>query len=448
MRIGARQLPMAVEPKQFVLGRGMSNSSRLHTIRVPWRKACAVLPTVALMGAGVALAAPGNNLMGVAVSSHSPAIVVPDQALTFPAPATSPGTLPMTVPEAPAPQAPGSVSLKGALPFSSSVGTLDSTGIPVRALEGYRRAVSLIDSADPACHIDWALLAAIGRVESNHGRFGGSQLNSAGVATPAIIGISLDGSNGTARITDTDGGVLDGDRVYDRAVGPMQFIPSTWRVVGVDADGDGVKNPQSITDAATATAIYLCSGPGDLRRPGDLRAAIMRYNASDSYVQMVTAIAATYRLGVSALPAPADSSLSTSAAGTSGAKTTKPATVVAGGKLGSILATMVRQTPATTLVVPTTISATAAPALPIPGATTVPTTTSAPAPTTTSAPAPTTTSAPAPTTTSAPAPTTTSAPAPTTTSAPAPTTTDPCLPAPTTTAPATAVPCATSTPTA
>ena len=83
----------------------------------------------------------------------------------------------------------------------------------------------------------------------------------------------------------------------------MQFIPGTWRVAGVDADGDGVKNPQDIVDAATATAVYLCSGPGDLSLPSDLHAAIMRYNASESYVALVTSIAATYRLGVSALPA-------------------------------------------------------------------------------------------------------------------------------------------------
>ena len=311
----------------------MSKSSRLLTIRVPLRKICAALPAVALMGGGIAVSAPvapAHNIKGVPVSSNSPAIVVPDLALTLPAQARiSAGALPVTVPEAPTPEAPAPVLSKGAGPGSSSFVTLDSTGIPVRALQGYRRAATLINGADPGCHIDWALLAAIGRVESNHGRFGGSQLNSAGVDQPAIIGIPLDGSNGTARITDSDGGLLDGDTVYDRAVGPMQFIPSTWRVVGVDADGDGVKNPQDMADAATATAIYLCSGPGDLRRSGDLSAAIMRYNASDSYVRTVTALADTYRLGVSALPAPdlapANSAPSTSVAAKSATKPTKPA---------------------------------------------------------------------------------------------------------------------------
>ena len=44
----------------------------------------------------------------------------------------------------------------------------------------------------------------------------------------------------------------------------MQFIPSTWAVVGVDADGDGERNPQDIDDAALAAAVYLCSGNEDL----------------------------------------------------------------------------------------------------------------------------------------------------------------------------------------
>ena len=81
---------------------------------------------------------------------------------------------------------------------------------------------------------------------------------------PGIYGIPLNGSNKTAEILDTDAGQYDNDTTYDRAVGPMQFIPSTWSVVGVDADGDGVRNPQDIDDAALGTAVYLCSGSDDL----------------------------------------------------------------------------------------------------------------------------------------------------------------------------------------
>ena len=349
IRIGARQLPAAVEPDRFVLGSGMTNRRRLHTITVPWRKVCAAIPAVVLLGGGLAFSAPtipADNLEGVAVSSDSPAIVVPDTALTLPAPqGGSPENLPLAEPTEPGP-----VLVKGAVPSSSSPVALDSTGIPVRALEGYRRAASLVNSADPACHIDWALLAAIGRVESNHGRFGGNRLDSAGVAQPGIIGIPLDGSNGTARITDTDDGLLDRDNAFDRAVGPMQFIPSTWNIVGVDADGDGFKNPQDMVDAASSAAIYLCSGPGDLNSPSDLRAAIMRYNASDSYVQMVTALADTYRLGVSALP---DSGSEQSPAGT--------------GQPGPVLTTVLGLKQAAALGLPAPIPSASAPAVLTPG---------------------------------------------------------------------------------
>jgi membrane-bound lytic murein transglycosylase B len=344
----------------------MSNSSRTRRITAPWRKVCAALPAVALLGAGIAVSAPaalGRNIHGVAVSSGSPVVVVPDTALNLPAPAGV-SDLPAAVPEAPAPG--------GAALATSSRVSLDSTGIPVRALEGYRKAATLVGSADRACHIDWALLAAIGRVESNHARFGGNQLDAAGVAQPGIIGIPLDGTNGTARITDSDGGRLDRDTVYDRAVGPMQFIPSTWQVVGVDADRDGVKNPQSMTDSASTAGIYLCSGPGDLSNPGDLHAAIMRYNASDSYVQMVTALAATYRLGVSALPS------------TEPTLVTAPSATTAGPPI--LATTLGQKAAATGAPMP---PSTSVPAVTIVG-TPVPTVTTDPTPTATATPTPTT----------------------------------------------------------
>src|SRR5664280_849634 len=234
-----------------------------RTITLPWRKACATIPAIALISGGIALASPAGDVKSVSASETSPSIVVPGTALTMPAVPTGAGTQ----------GAPGLVLPAGTAPGSSTLVALDSMGIPSRALEAYRRSTTLVGAADPACHIDWALLAAIGRVESDHARFGGNHLDAAGVAQPGIIGIPLDGTNGTARITDTDHGLWDRDTTYDRAVGPMQFIPSTWRVVGVDAAGRGVKNPQDMLDAAAATAVYLCSGHGDLTRPGDLPAA-------------------------------------------------------------------------------------------------------------------------------------------------------------------------------
>lgn len=175
--------------------------------------------------------------------------------------------------------------------------------IPSAALSAYQRAESIILAADKSCGIRWQLIAAIGEVESNHGRFGGSALDNNGVASPAIIGLPLNGKSGTRRITDTDAGQYDGDQKLDRAVGPMQFIPSTWSVVGVDADGDGVRNPQDIDDAALGTAVYLCSGDEDLSTTDGAAKAVFRYNRSDEYVDLVLSLMRQYEQNsVAALP--------------------------------------------------------------------------------------------------------------------------------------------------
>ena len=242
-----------------------------------WRRVGAALPAVALIGGGAALAATGGAPARGPVAEEKPVVTVPDRPLTR--------------------------SNAPSLPPLPAVTT--ANGIPAQALEAYQRGAQLVGAADPACGIDWALIAAIGKIESDHGRYAGNGLDASGTVRPGIFGIPLNGSNSTAVVHDSDGGTIDRDPVWDRAVGPMQFIPGTWRTVGVDADGDGVKNPQNLSDAATATAVYLCSGPGDLTQPTDLRSAILRYNQSESYVQQVIAIADGYRRGVSVLPAQA-----------------------------------------------------------------------------------------------------------------------------------------------
>jgi hypothetical protein len=83
----------------------------------------------------------------------------------------------------------------------------------------------------------------------------------------------------------------------------MQFIPSTWSVVGVDADGDAQRNPQDINDAALATAVYLCSGDDDLSSEKGQRASVYRYNHSNDYVDLVLSIMQAYMDGdFSAVP--------------------------------------------------------------------------------------------------------------------------------------------------
>jgi hypothetical protein len=179
----------------------------------------------------------------------------------------------------------------------SVISSASTSGIPAAALAAYQRAAEVINSADPSCNVTWQLIAAIGRVESDHGRYGGNVLDENGRSTPGIFGIPLDGSNGTARITDTDAAQYDDDPVYDRAVGPMQFIPSTWSVVGVDGDGDDVRDPQDIDDAALASAVYLCSGEEDLSTTAGQRTSVYRYNHSSEYVDLVLSIMNAYLAG-------------------------------------------------------------------------------------------------------------------------------------------------------
>lgn len=210
---------------------------------------------------------------------------------------------PLAVPQRPVPD-PANLPVPGRLGNGVDPGQqpaqvvdgLAGNGIPAVALRAYSRAQQVIAQADPTCRLPWTLVAAIGRVESDHGRYRGNVLTSAGIATPGILGPRLDGTS-TARITDTDNGRYDGDKTFDRAVGPMQFIPGTWRQVGVDGDGDGVRNPQDIDDAAMATAVYLCSGKTDLSKPSDLNRAVLRYNRSASYADLVVRIANAYAGG-------------------------------------------------------------------------------------------------------------------------------------------------------
>ncbi|HET8560160.1 MAG TPA: lytic transglycosylase domain-containing protein [Marmoricola sp.] len=208
-------------------------------------------------------------------------------------------------------QAPASVPIPGEIAPGVPNGTEDSVingastnGIPTPALAAYQKAAQIIDTADKSCNIPWELIAAIGRVESDHGQYDGNHLTAKGIATPGIYGPVLDGSNNTQPIPDTDGGVLDHNTRWDRAVGPMQFIPSTWSVVKVDADGDGQRNPQDINDASLATAVYLCSGNENLSTRSGQEQAVYRYNHSQSYVDLVLRLMEAYSQGdYTAVPA-------------------------------------------------------------------------------------------------------------------------------------------------
>ncbi|MFD1080030.1 lytic transglycosylase domain-containing protein [Micromonospora andamanensis] len=160
-------------------------------------------------------------------------------------------------------------------------------GIDPIAMQAYGYAELVLAETDRACGLSWTTLAAIGLVESRHGQANNAQLGAAGRAVPEIIGLPLDGQGNRMRIADTDRGELDRDTTYDRAIGPMQFIPTTWQEIGADADNDGRKDPHNIHDAALAAGMYLCKGGRNLTIPGDWWNAILSYNDVRRYAQDV-----------------------------------------------------------------------------------------------------------------------------------------------------------------
>jgi hypothetical protein len=166
--------------------------------------------------------------------------------------------------------------------------------VPARALQAYGVADLAVKNEQPDCNLSWVTIAGLARIESNHGRYRGAVIAETGKVTPPIIGVPLDGTGGNRTIGDTDGGVLDGDTSLDRAVGPLQFIPSTWAKWRSDGNGDGVADPNNIDDAALAAGRYLCAGGRDLATGPGWRSAVLSYNNSDEYGRRVYAAADSY----------------------------------------------------------------------------------------------------------------------------------------------------------
>ena len=169
-------------------------------------------------------------------------------------------------------------------------------GIPVPALEAYAYAARVAQVENPECHLSWTTLAGIGMVESHHGTYRGAEIAPNGDVSPPIRGVRLDGTNGNLEILEnSDPG--DGDPVYARAMGPMQFIPETWRLYGVDANNDRVVSPDNFDDAALSAAGYLCFRGKDMSTPRGWMNALRAYNHSDLYARTVRDWAAAYASG-------------------------------------------------------------------------------------------------------------------------------------------------------
>jgi len=250
------------------------------------------------------------------------------------------------------------------------LGSTDVAGLSVVTVDAYIRA-----AARSSCSVDWALLAGIGKIESNHGRIGGASVSATGQVSTEILGPLLDGGetareggaaghfaswatitdavrlrlevhaafadampavlrrvadarppvvgeldrgmtirddsgdapeeiddegeesqepgNGFAVVVDSDDGRLDGNDQWDRAVGPMQFLPETWTRYATDGNGDGVADPHNLYDAAASAGRFLCSL--STTRGSSPSSFVLGYNNSTSYVRSVLATADALR---------------------------------------------------------------------------------------------------------------------------------------------------------
>lgn len=174
------------------------------------------------------------------------------------------------------------------------------TGIPATVLAAYHRAADSVARTDPGCGLDWTVLAAIGKVESNHARNG--DVTPGGEVRHPIFGPVLDGSAGTAAIMAVAGDGSGYGGRWARAEGPMQFLPSTWAKWAADGTGNGTSDVQNVFDATLAAAHYLCAGNADLTNGSGLRDAILRYNPSLYYLDLVSYWIRVYGRGVGAVP--------------------------------------------------------------------------------------------------------------------------------------------------
>lgn len=261
-----------------------------RTIAVVAVTATMTFATVRATAATRTLDDPRPPAVTVATLVAPPVAIPPTTTLPITPPWTGPANT-TTVPQQPVVATEPFVADPPPLPdVTVPAGWVD---VPVVAVDAYQRA-----AAGAPCKIPAGLLAAVGATESGHGTFKGATLTTTGETTTAIVGPRL-------RFKDSDGGRYDGDTERDRAVGPMQFIPTTWAALAADGNGDGVTDPHNIYDAAAAAARLLCDVPGDLRNADGLRAALWSYNRSHPYAQKVVERANRYGARLPALPVPA-----------------------------------------------------------------------------------------------------------------------------------------------
>ncbi|GAA1229403.1 hypothetical protein GCM10009665_19790 [Kitasatospora nipponensis] len=283
--------------------------------------AAAAAPSAPLtLASAVAAEAPATSGGGAAPSGSTPLDGAARRALPQP-----PDTVGGSAFVAPAALPTGTST---AVPVSSTVSpAADGPRLPATVFAAYRNAEASLAGTDPGCHLSWQLLAGIGQVES--GQADGGRVDATGRTYTPILGPALDGTNGFAAIANTGGDTYGAAGSWVRAVGPMQFLPSTWAVWGADGNGDGKADPENIWDAALAAGRYLCADGRDLSVPAQLDRAVLGYNDSTDYLNTVRSWMAYYRTGASAVSdLPAAPARMTAVSTGSGASGTSASSVV------------------------------------------------------------------------------------------------------------------------
>lgn len=241
---------------------------------------------LAAVGGGIAT----GTAVGLLAGSHPaspPAAVDPEPAP--PAPGIPATTAPRTTPATPATGPEPAVGL--AVAATMTAGTPRIADIPAPAIAAYQRAATILEQADPSCGLDWLLIAAVGHVASDHGRTSRPRADAPGQGALGPIVRQKDGSP----VADSDAGQVDGDSRFDRGVGPMAMTPMAWAVAGVDADGDGRRDPLDLDDAALGLGVLLCSDTDDLSEPAGQSAALTRAASDPAWVALVLDVLAAYK---------------------------------------------------------------------------------------------------------------------------------------------------------